>query len=63
VLKKRGYRWNDGNDGPPKSWWRDVAEATAEDEVRFLKTEIYQRDDVDLVKQMITAFVRHSVRG
>lgn len=24
-LKKRGYRWNDGQNGSPRAWWRDVA--------------------------------------
>lgn len=26
ALKIRGYRWNDGSDGRPKSWWIEVAE-------------------------------------
>jgi DNA polymerase III subunit epsilon len=25
-LKKRGYRWNDGTDGWPKSWFIEIAE-------------------------------------
>jgi DNA polymerase-3 subunit epsilon len=43
-LKRRGYRWNDGSDGRPKSWYIDVDEAALEEEIAFLKAEIYLRD-------------------
>ena len=26
VLKRRGYRWNGGDDGRPKAWWTEVDE-------------------------------------
>ena len=35
-LKKRGYRWNDGSDGRPKSWHIDVCETALDDELAFL---------------------------
>jgi DNA polymerase-3 subunit epsilon len=60
-LKKRGYRWNDGSDGRPKSWHIDVCETALEDELAFLRTEIYLRD-VEPRKQMLTAFTRFSTR-
>src|SRR4051794_5958547 len=34
-LKRRGYRWNDGSDGRPKSWFIDVDETALKDEIRF----------------------------
>ena len=43
-LKKRGYRWNDGSDGRPKSWHIEVCETELDDELTFLRTEIYLRD-------------------
>ncbi|MEY9749922.1 DNA polymerase III epsilon subunit-like protein [Bradyrhizobium japonicum] len=43
-LKRRGYRWNDGSDGRPKSWFIDVDETALDDEIAFLRTEIYTRD-------------------
>jgi DNA polymerase-3 subunit epsilon len=43
-LKRRGYRWNDGSDGRPKSWFIDVDETALDDEIAFLRTEIYARD-------------------
>ena len=41
VFKRRGYRWCDGSDGRPRSWYIDVGEDRLEDEIAFLKTEIY----------------------
>jgi DNA polymerase-3 subunit epsilon len=60
-LKKRGYRWSDGSDGRPKSWYVDVGEAAVEDELAFLRTEIYLRD-VEPRLQTLTAFTRFSCR-
>lgn len=61
-LKRRGYRWNDGTDGRPKSWYIDVGESAIDDEIAFLKTEIYLRD-VEPRTQMLTAFTRFSARA
>src|SRR3569833_202480 len=44
VLKRRGYRWSDGSDGRPKSWYIDIDEGIVDDEVAFLRSEIYLRD-------------------
>lgn len=60
-LKRRGYRWNDGSDGRPKSWFIDVDEAALDDEIAFLKAEIYMRD-VEPSVQRLTAFTRFSGR-
>jgi DNA polymerase III subunit epsilon len=62
VLKKRGYRWNDGNDARPKAWYIDVSESQRDNEIQFLKKNIYQRD-VDLYAPSITAVNRFSVRA
>jgi DNA polymerase III subunit epsilon len=43
-LKRRGYRWSDGSDGRPRSWYVDVCETALDDEIAFLKAEIYLRD-------------------
>ncbi|MCK1627520.1 3'-5' exonuclease [Bradyrhizobium sp. 160] len=60
-LKTRGYRWSDGSDGRPRSWFVDVCEAALDDEIAFLKTEIYLRD-VEPRTQTLTAFTRFSAR-
>jgi len=58
ALKARGYRWNDGNDGRPKSWWTEVDEDAYQAECRFLTEEIYRRDCDPLV-QWLTALERY----
>jgi DNA polymerase III subunit epsilon len=60
-LKRRGYRWNDGSDGRPKSWFRDVDESGLDDEIAFLRTQIYMQD-VEPNVQRLTAFTRFSSR-
>jgi DNA polymerase III subunit epsilon len=62
ILKARGYRWNDGNDGRPKSWYGDIQETLLEDELRYLRSEIYQREVVVPVVK-ISAFDRFSSRA
>ncbi|TWB46401.1 DNA polymerase III epsilon subunit-like protein [Rhizobium sp. ERR 922] len=57
-LKERGYRWSDGSDGRPKSWWIEIAEEAMEDELRFLRIEIYRWEDPDPPVQRLTAFDR-----
>jgi DNA polymerase-3 subunit epsilon len=62
ALKVRGYRWNDGTDGRPKSWFVDIDENMRDAELSYLKTEIYQRD-VDIECRAMTALDRFSNRA
>jgi DNA polymerase-3 subunit epsilon len=61
-LKARGYRWSDGSDGRPKAWWTEVAEEECDDELRFLRTDIYQWPDVEPPTKRLTAFDRFKAR-
>jgi DNA polymerase-3 subunit epsilon len=61
-LKRRGYKWSDGSDGRPKSWYVDVCETVLQDEIAFLQTEIYL-SDVEPRVQYLTAFSRFSIRA
>jgi len=61
ALKRRNYRWSDGTDGRPKSWYLDIDEKEVEAELRFLRTEIYQRE-IDIERQEFTALDRYSDR-
>jgi DNA polymerase-3 subunit epsilon len=61
-LKRRGYRWGDGNDGRPRSWYIDLDESKLDDEIAFLKSEIYLLD-VEPRLHTLTAFDRFSVRA
>jgi DNA polymerase-3 subunit epsilon len=62
VLKLRGYRWCDGSDGRPRSWYIDVGEDQLGNEIAFLKTEIYL-SEVEPRLQTLTALSRFSVRA
>ncbi len=56
-LRRRGYRWNDGTDGRPKSWRVEVDEDAATEELAFLRREVYRRE-VEPYTRRITAFER-----
>jgi DNA polymerase III subunit epsilon len=60
-LKKRGYRWSDGADGRPRSWYIDVDEENELTEIDFLRTNIYLRD-VEPRVQAMNAINRFSIR-
>lgn len=62
VLKSRGYRWSDGAGGSLRSWYIDVDECDRDDEVLFLRREIYQRN-VPLRCISLSAFDRFSERA
>ncbi|KIQ00010.1 DNA polymerase III subunit epsilon [Agrobacterium tumefaciens] len=57
-LKARGYRWSDGSDGRPKSWWIEVGEEAIDEELRYLRNEIYRYPDADPPTRRLTAFDR-----
>jgi DNA polymerase-3 subunit epsilon len=61
ALRQRGYRWNDGSDGRPRSWYVDVDEVALDAEIAFLRSEIYLRD-VEPQLQTLSAFTRFSIR-
>ena len=60
LLKNRGYRWP-GDNGKHRSWYIDVDEESKEQELKYLKEEIFKMD-IDLPIDSITAFNRFSER-
>lgn len=61
VLKDNRYRWNNGENGKPKSWYKEVSEEKRHEEESFLEQEIYfnrGRPKIDT----ITAKTRYSKR-
>ncbi|MFB9266938.1 3'-5' exonuclease [Bradyrhizobium erythrophlei] len=60
-LKRRGYRWSDGADGRPRSWYIDVDETGQAAEIEYLQRTVYQCE-VEVRIQTLTAFDRFSVR-
>lgn len=57
-LKSRGYRWSDGSDGRSKCWKMELAEEDADDELEFLRREVY-RAPIQLPCRRLTAIDRH----
>ncbi len=57
-LKARGYRWSDGSEGRPKSWWIEVDESALADELHYLRTDIYRYPEADPPTRHLTAFDR-----
>jgi DNA polymerase-3 subunit epsilon len=57
-LKARGYRWSGGSDGRPKAWWIEVDEDLYDDELRYLRTEIYRWDEAGPPTVRMTAHDR-----
>jgi DNA polymerase-3 subunit epsilon len=62
ILKARGYRWNDGSDGRPRSWWSDLQPDALGGELAFLRAEIFQYD-ADIPVRRVTAVDRFSDRA
>ncbi|MBN9529766.1 MAG: 3'-5' exonuclease [Alphaproteobacteria bacterium] len=60
-LKARRYRWNGEANGKPRAWFVDVAEERFDDELAFLRDEIFARE-VDPFACRITAHNRFSDR-
>jgi DNA polymerase-3 subunit epsilon len=62
VLKVRGYRWNGEGNPNPRAWYIDVDDDMREQELLYLRTEIYQRE-VELLVRRLTAYERFSDRS
>ena len=45
LLKERNYRWNGGEDGRPRAWYRDLDRDLLAEEERFLAERIYDGGD------------------
>ena len=64
-LKARGYFWNDGENGQPKAWYRDIAEADVDPEIAWLADAVYPKKvkaDLPLQWRVSDAFTRYTSR-
>jgi len=62
-LKARRYRWSDGSGTLPKSWWTTVTEEQYQEELDYLKDEIYGGRQMTLPSTVISARKRYSYRA
>ncbi len=63
ALRERRYRWNGGENGRPRAWWREIAENDLEAEMRWLTDNVYEGKRPPVSPQRITALERYSVRA
>lgn len=61
ALRRRGYRWNGGEDGRPRAWWRDLSEPALAAESAWLAEHVYGGTPRHRV-QLLDARVRYSTR-
>lgn len=40
LLKKRRYHWNDGENGEPRSWWKDMRSSVATEEAHWIVKDL-----------------------
>lgn len=59
-LKRRGYRWNSGDDGRLKAWWKDIDDAVLDEEREWLRAEARCPNPRVIV---VKAYDRYSVRA
>jgi DNA polymerase-3 subunit epsilon len=63
ILKRRGYRWNDGSKNGCKGWWVNLPHNLEQDELTFLGKEIYPGGNTGSVEiKRIDAYARFSIR-
>ncbi|MFG1270774.1 3'-5' exonuclease [Xanthobacter sp. DSM 14520] len=62
-LKARGYKWIDGTPLRGKAWVIDVSDDKLEDEMAYLRSEIYRRDSINLPLARVTAYDRFTDRA
>lgn len=60
-LKKRGYKWNAGENGTQRAWYTDVGQEQRDAEIAFLNAEIY-RYEGPVTTRRIDAYDRFSDR-
>jgi DNA polymerase-3 subunit epsilon len=58
-LKGRGYRWSDGSDGRPRAWWIEINEELWDQELRYLRADIYCWEDAEPLTSRLTAHDRY----
>ncbi|ANA41738.1 DNA polymerase III subunit epsilon (plasmid) [Geobacter anodireducens] len=62
TLKQRNYRWNDGTNGKPKCWWKDLPTEQESEELAFLGEFVYGGNTSSVVISRINAYSRFSGR-
>ena len=62
TLKARGYKWNDGQNGHPRAWYRDLRADTTAPELAWLAERVYPGRPPAYRIERFTAYDRYSAR-
>jgi DNA polymerase-3 subunit epsilon len=62
ALKSRRYRWNPGNDGRPKAWYKEIGRDDLDAELRWLSGNVYGGSLPRLRQDPLDARTRYSDR-
>ncbi len=63
VLKRRAYRWSNGDSGLPRSWYRDLPEEAVDAEVEFLLEHVFHDGEGGPRVVSTTALDRFTLRA
>ena len=62
MLKARGYKWNPGGNGRPKSWYIEVPEDAIDSERNWLEAEVFAGNGSSIVVERLDARTRYTDR-
>ena len=60
ALKARGYRWNGGEDGRPRSWYLETTADTVDGESAWLRENAYPGRREDIRVETVSALERYT---
>ncbi len=63
ALKSRRYRWNNGDDGRPRAWYRELPAGERDGELSWLRESVYGGQSRELRVDVVDAKSRYSDRG
>ena len=60
ALKTRGYKWNNNNGDKPKAWYIELTEDKVEEEINYLRSNIYKQHAINIPIDIFDAYSRFS---
>lgn len=60
LLKLRGYRWSNGDDGRPRAWFKEVPLEQRDAELEWLKTQVYGGGEAGWKVDLLDARTRYA---
>jgi DNA polymerase-3 subunit epsilon len=61
LLKARGYRWSNGQDSRYKAWYMELTEDKVEEEIGFLRLNVYKGLSITFPVEILDSYSRFSI--